>query len=78
MTLDFKKASLPHYENRYQLSSDEFLRRLCGQGLMKRLNHQKVPYINEQRLQYELNVITSMGFSDYFLIVYDFIRYARS
>ena len=78
VTLDFKKASLPHYENRYQLSSDEFLRRLCGQGLMKRLNNQKVPYIYEQRLQYELNVITSMGFSDYFLIVYDFIRYARS
>lgn len=78
VSLDFKKATLPHFENRYQLSSDEFLRRLCHQGLLKRMQNHKIPYLYEQRLRYELDVITSMGFSDYFLIVYDFIRYARS
>ena len=75
---DFKKASLPRFENRFQLSSELFLRRLCMEGLKKRMNHQPIPYLYEQRLHYELGVITSMGFSDYFLIVYDFIRYARS
>lgn len=78
VTLDFEKATLPKFENKYNLDSEEFLRRLCHQGLIKRMNQQKPPYMYEQRLKYELDVITSMGFSDYFLIVYDFIRYARS
>ena len=39
---------------------------------------QRRPHEPWQRLEYELNVISSMGYVDYFLIVWDFIRYAKS
>ena len=51
--------------------------KLSKKGLEKRLNgNLNLTYI--KRLEYELNVIVTMGFTDYFLIVWDFIRYARS
>lgn len=70
-------AGLPVFENGNGVSSEEYLRSLCYAGLKKRLNgNLKSEYVN--RLKYELDVITKMGFSDYFLIVYDFIRYGRT
>ena len=74
----FPRAHLPVYENRYGVSSVQFLNTLCKKGLAKRIGSSRVPKAYVQRLQYELEVINSMGFTDYFLIVWDFIRYARS
>ncbi|MDO4466603.1 MAG: DNA polymerase III subunit alpha [Bacillota bacterium] len=73
----FQKSDLPRFENKYNVNSEKYLTDLCRAGLKKRLNNQlRKEYID--RLEYELNTIVKMGFTDYFLIVYDFIRYARS
>lgn len=72
-----EKAKLPVFENKAGLSSEEYLKELCRAGLKKRLHHRVVPEY-EKRLEYELEIILSMGFADYFLIVWDFIRYSRS
>ena len=71
-----EKTSLPAYTKNNDTDSASYLPRLCMAGLKKRLNNRLDPvYVN--RLQYELGVIAKMHFEDYFLIVYDFIRYAR-
>ena len=67
---------LPSFPTPAGLSSDQYLTRLCLAGLEKRMGG-KAPSAYLSRLKYELDVITGMKFSDYFLIVYDFIRYAR-
>ncbi len=54
----------------------EILTNLCNKGLNKRLQG-NVPLEYKSRLDYELKVIIEMGFTDYFLIVYDFILYAK-
>ena len=59
------------------LNSDEYLYNLSIIGLNKRLNN-KVTVKYKERLLYELDVIKKMGFSNYFLIVYDYIKYAKS
>lgn len=70
------KTSLPNYQQKDNIPSDVFLRQLCFYGLNKRL-HGKKDIRYENRLNYELSVIIKMHFEDYFLIVYDFILYAR-
>lgn len=74
----FPTLHLPHFENKLHISSEEYLRKLCYKGMQKRMNNQPVPMAYKKRLDYELGVIISMNYADYFLIVYDFIRYARS
>ena len=56
-------------------SSDSYLRKLCEKGFRERYGER--PEVHEQ-LEYELGVIEKMGFVDYFLIVQDFINYAKS
>lgn len=56
----------------------EYLRHCCIVGLKKKLKTDNIPAEYMQRLDYELKVITDMGFAVYFLIVADFIGYARS
>ena len=61
------------------LSADDYLRLICEQGLIARYGEERAksdPVLRE-RLEYELEVIIKMGFSSYFLIVWDFIKYAR-
>lgn len=63
----------------YMCNEDEsysFLLSLVKKGLAKRLNND-IPQIYKERLKYELNVIKKMGFVDYFLIVYDYVRFAK-
>lgn len=74
----FPKSSLmlPIYEDTNGLSSHDYLINLAKVGLQKRLNNNVFNNYKE-RLSYELNVIQKMGFSNYFLVVYDFIRYAK-
>ncbi|KGX89102.1 DNA polymerase III subunit alpha [Pontibacillus litoralis] len=73
--LDFQQTMLPEYPVPEGISASEYLRQLCYKGLRRRYSA-----LNEQvkdRLAYELRMIEQMQFSDYFLIVWDFIRYAK-
>lgn len=71
-----EKAVLPVYDNPAGVSSEEYLKNLALAGLKKRLQGKNDPrYTN--RLHHELDIILKMGFADYFLIVWDFIREAR-
>lgn len=65
---------IPHYDINIQ-DSYKYLESLAVKGLTKRLNG-IVPDNYKQRLIYELSVIKKMGFTDYFLIVYDYVKYA--
>ena len=56
----------------------DYLRFRCIEGLKKKLKTEDIPQEYKERLEYELGVISSMGFAVYFLIVDDFIQYARS
>jgi len=75
LQLDFESIHLPDYKVPENYSLDWYLRTLCEQGLKNR-------YVNvtsdiRKRLDYELSVISQMGFASYFLIVWDFIEYAK-
>jgi DNA polymerase-3 subunit alpha len=72
---EFNKYKLPHFEVPDNLTPLDYLTKLCTQGLEKRYGN--VTEALTQRLNYELGVISQMGFVDYFLIVWDFIRYAK-
>ncbi len=79
LELPLYELNLPDY-SKYNdtkgLSNDEYLYNLSVNGLKKRFNN-KVSNNYKERLLYELDVIKKMGFSNYFLIVYDFILYAK-
>lgn len=64
------------YPSGANISSIDYLRELCYLGIQKRLNN-NVGKEYKKRLDYELDVINKMGYADYFLIVFDFIRYAK-
>ena len=68
------KRYIPKYNK--DIDSFTFLKNLCLKGLQKRLNG-SVPPKYLDRLKYELSVINKMGFVDYFLIVYDYVLYAK-
>ena len=73
---DFTRHHLPHYlSGQAEEDNPALLRRLCFEGLKARYPDE--PPEAAERLEYELGVIGSMGFVDYFLIVWDFIKYAR-
>ena len=73
---DFNTHHLPHYLSGFpQEDNPALLRRLCFEGLS--IRYPNKPREALDRLEYELGVISSMGFVDYFLIVWDFIKYAR-
>lgn len=74
--IDFHKRFLPAFPVPTDETADDYLERICYQ----QLKH-KYPDVTDEiytRLNYELDVIQSMGFSDYFLIVSDFIQYAKA
>ncbi len=70
----FNKQLLPKYSG--EVESKKFLFELCKKGLNKRLDS-KVTNDYKDRLIYELNIINKMGYEDYFLVVYDFVKYCR-
>ncbi len=73
--IPFGQTQLPKYPVPTEETSEEFLERLCKEGLQKRYG--EIKEIHLQRLQHELAVIKRMKFSDYFLIVWDFMKYAH-
>ncbi len=74
VTLEYQKGLLPIYDK--NIDSFTFLTNLCNKGLKKRLGG-VVPNNYQERLNYELNVIKEMGFCDYFLVVWDYVKYAK-
>ncbi|WP_438431897.1 DNA polymerase III subunit alpha [Gorillibacterium sp. sgz500922] len=85
LELEFDRHILPEFRPIPEgLDAAGYLRRLCRAGLADRYPEHAagaadpgLVQLREERLAYELDVIVSMGFADYFLIVWDFIRYAR-
>ena len=72
---DFKTRHLPAYPLPENITAPELLRRECQRGLAER--YPDDDGTAQKRLDYELSTIESMGFVDYFLIVWDFIKYAK-
>ncbi|MDO5300425.1 MAG: DNA polymerase III subunit alpha [Clostridia bacterium] len=72
----FGETKLPRFPTENGETSEQMLRRLCEAGLSE--HYQPVTKEARERMEYEIGVITKMGYVDYFLIVWDFIRYARS
>ncbi len=70
-----KRGKMLHYHNDEGLNSDEYLTKLAFKGLAT-LNLNNVEY--QKRLNDELSVIKEMGYSDYFLIVKDYVDYAKN
>ena len=77
--VDFKfgNSILPNYDVPEGMTHFEYFRKLCYDGFVKRYG-ENGPQEYKDRLDYELGIIDSMGFTDYFLIVWDYINYARS
>lgn len=74
--IEFGVTKLPHYEVPEGYDSFRYLNKLCLDGMQER--YPQGGQALQERLDYELNTIRSMGYVDYFLIVWDFINYARS
>lgn len=74
--LEFGKLHLPSFEVEEGYTPYEYLREQCYKGLKSRYGDSCSEEIIH-RLEYELSVISQMGYVDYFLIVWDFIKYAR-
>ena len=82
LEISFDGYKLPKYPLPNGISAGEYLKRLTYEGIEKRLKNGTLKYNNDEsayleRIEYELGVIDSMGYSDYFLIVCDYVSYAR-
>lgn len=75
LKLELNHHIMPTYPVPEGRDSDQFLKELCEEALEQRVEEVTEEYL--ERLNKELKVITTMGFSDYFLIVWDIIRYAH-
>ena len=73
--IEFGVHKLPKYDVPEGYTASEYLSRLCNEGLVRKYGT-VTPELQE-RLDYELKTINDMGFVDYFLIVWDFIKYSR-
>ncbi len=76
VTIEFGVTKLPQYDVPGGITAWEYLNQLCKEGLEKR--YPNADDAIRERLTYELGVIQSMGYVDYFLIVWDFVHYAKS
>ena len=88
LELDFSAVHLPHFPCPRGLSSAQYLRELTKEGLLRREREGMLGYGRSgemhpmeeyrARMEYELSVIESMGYADYFLIVADYVGFAKS
>ncbi len=74
--IELGKLLLPRYPTEDGSEPEEMLRRIVAEGLRRRYGD-PVPAEAQQRLDFELGVISEMGFESYFLIVWDFVKYAK-
>jgi DNA polymerase-3 subunit alpha len=75
--LDHFPFSLVDYKKISGVDSEVLLRSLCNKGLAKRLNN-RITKEYQDRLDHELDVIIKMGFANYFLVVYDYVKFAKN
>jgi len=75
LEIDFRQAQLPEFKVPPEYNINTYLKELCYKGLNER--YSEVTKQLEERLEYELSVIKKMEFEPYFLIVWDFVRYAK-
>ena len=80
VTFKFGELHLPDFKAPDNMKNSDYLRMLCGRGLRERYPDAAGKELEqlEERLDYELSTIESMGYVEYFLIVWDFINYARN
>ncbi len=74
---EFGNTKLPYFETPDNMNHFEYFRQLCFKGLYKRYG-KSVPAEYTARLEYELKTVDSMGYTDYYLIVQDFVRFAKA
>ncbi|WP_020468291.1 DNA polymerase III subunit alpha [Zavarzinella formosa] len=74
--IDFKKRYFPVFVPPENKKPEDYLRELCEQGMRERYEGRMRPEV-QARLDHELGIICRMGFASYFLIVWDFVRFAR-
>ncbi|MBR2278075.1 MAG: DNA polymerase III subunit alpha, partial [Eubacterium sp.] len=74
---EFGNTKLPYFETPNNMDHFEYFRKLCYKGLYKRYGDD-VPDEYKERLEYELETVNKMGYTDYYLIVQDFVRFAKS
>lgn len=81
LELPKRSFAMPEYKvpESTAMSADEYLRSLCEQGLRERYGAERAvqDLALRERLDYELHVIETMGYASYFLIVWDFVKFAR-
>lgn len=75
LNIDFDSLHLPKIEIQTNLTHFEYLKNLCFEGAKKK--YKEVTDEITERINYELGVIESMSYTDYFLIVWDFIKFAK-
>lgn len=76
--IEFGNYKLPKFDVPAGYTAEQYLRKLCADGLEKRYRDSEHDAdMLRARMEYELDTIVSMGFVDYFLIVWDFIKYAK-
>lgn len=73
---EFGKTKLPYFEIDENISHFDYFRRLCYEGLEKRYGNAPQEY--KDRLEYELETVNKMGYTDYYLIVADFVSFAKN
>ncbi|HYF82688.1 MAG TPA: DNA polymerase III subunit alpha [Clostridia bacterium] len=75
MDFDFGQVHLPSFEVPESYTSDTYIRKLCYDGLEKK--YIEISDELRERAEYELSVITKMGYADYYLIVWDYVKFAK-
>ncbi len=76
VTFEFGKIKLPEFKSDKNISNRDYFIELCNNGMKKRYG-ENPPDTVKERIEYEIETIEKMGYIDYFLIVWDFINYAR-
>jgi len=76
LEIDFRNAHLPDFNMPDKLTDNDYLRQLCYEGAKNKFKD--IDENISKRLDYELSVIKKMGFATYFLIVWDFVNYAKN
>ena len=74
---DFGHTKIPYYKAPNGMDNQAFFEKLCWEGLERRYGPD-VPQANKDRLTYEIGVVKTMGYTNYYLIVWDYINYAKS